>query len=131
MKKALLLLLFSSCQRNDEIHLAKNYYLSEIGNENETSISVPIDNDSRVSVDVVGPSVFAFGSDSNYIIAKQHPVTFPESPQKNVTNYYIIPLHNPVSDYTDLNVIGPLSQHEFLLKKRELNISDNIDFQVI
>ncbi len=79
-------------------------------------------------VGVVSSTVFAIGYDSEFIIAKQHPRTFPNHPNKSIVNYFIIPLKLKVEISLDENKIGPLSKKEFEIKRRELRISSHLRF---
>ena len=70
---------------------------------------------------VVGAMVFSVGYNEKYIIAKQHPQTFPKSPNLKITNYYIVPIDMYVAK-THQVPIGPLTLEQFNEKRKELNI---------
>ncbi len=86
--------------------------------------------DGKYLVGVVPPTVFAVGYDEQFIIAKQHSEQFPEI-DRSVTNYYIIPLQKRISKSAEKNVIGPLTEKEFLEKRREIQVATNLDFSII
>jgi hypothetical protein len=70
------------------------------------------------------------GNLNDFIIVKQHPASHPtyETVNKNIANYYIVPLKFKVHHSPDENRIGPLSEEEFLKKRKELNIPDDLVF---
>ncbi len=81
--------------------------------------------------EVIGPTVFAIGYDKNFIIAKQHPAVYPEKENKLITNYFIIPLKQPVS-WTAQNVaMGPFNEKEFLGMRAKLKIADTLHFSIV
>ena len=120
------LICFGCDFRNKE--LIKGYSIASIDEDAANSIYY---NDNGFDVGVVNPTVFAVGYDSKYIIVKQHPREFPNPPNKLITYYYIIPLVNKVHLAPDKNKIGPLSLHEFELKKAELGVSRELDFTIL
>ena len=78
--------------------------------------------------EIIPSTVYAIGHNTKYLIAKQHPRTFPNPPDTTVTNYYIVPIEpNSVSSMKK-TVIGPLTLDEFNIKGKELNIQANIKF---
>jgi len=93
--------------------LALSYHASDAGNNYENIIS---------------STVYAIGYNSKYIIAKQHPRNFPNSPDTTITNYYIIPIQFDKSGSMKKNVIGPLSLDKFNEKYKELNITKDVIF---
>lgn len=54
---------------------------------------------------VVGPTVFAIGTDYKYIVLKQHPMGDGFKADRSVTNYFVI-------DF-DSKLKGPLTKEEF------------------
>jgi hypothetical protein len=84
-------------------------------------------------IGVVGATVFAVGYDDEYIIAKRHPHTGYglSGINKKITHYYIIPLKYKVHNSPDENRIGPLSEEEFMAKRKELKMSDSLTFTKI
>ena len=64
--------------------------------------------------------VFAVGHNSEFIIAKQHPINGFENGyeiDKSKTNYFIVDIRN------EAKVVGPLNKSDFSKKVSELNIS--------
>lgn len=119
----LLFVLFSGCSGMEKKHLTGNYYLIKMDYaDEELSLSYK---DGSV---VIRPTIFAVGYDEDFIIVKQHPSKFGKELDKSITNCYIIPLKYEVNKWPDKNKIGPLTEEEFLLKRKELNISDELKF---
>ncbi|MDR2809097.1 MAG: DUF3997 domain-containing protein [Tannerellaceae bacterium] len=80
-------------------------------------------------IGVAGSTVFAAGYNDDFIIVKQHPLScLTMNVNRNVTNYYIIPLKYKVHDWPYENRIGPLSEKEFQAKRKELKIPDSLTF---
>lgn len=86
--------------------------------------------DGDYGIGVIGATIFAAGQNDGFIIAKQHPEVSPTSMNKEVTNYYIIPLKRKVSQSPEKNIYGPLTLEEFKQKRKELNIED-LDFTIV
>jgi len=79
-------------------------------------------------LEIISPTVFSVGYNSEFIIAKQHPTIYPAKENKSITNYFIVPLKQPVK-WTDQNIaIGPLTETEFLKMYKELKIADTLSF---
>jgi len=104
--------LILSCSNTNK-HVVNRYYLVE----SEVSRSLAFKLDNGQYIDVVKPSVFSIAHDSTFIIVKQHPQPFSQLPKNGITNYFIIPLRYRISVSPDLNVYGPLSEHEYFIKK--------------
>lgn len=78
---------------------------------------------------IVGPTVFSIGYNNKFIIVKQHP--FDENTNtinRNIVNYFIVPVHNDTTQSPKVGVIGPLTIVEFNAKRKELNIPDSVTF---
>ncbi len=104
-----------------------NYYLTatDVGEDCNLSYKEP---DETIYGTVVGATVFAVGYNDSYMIVKQHPRSFPSPPDKGITNYYILPLKNGMDWRTKNGLIGPLTASEFKMKRKELDIPDNLTF---
>lgn len=69
---------------------------------------------------VIGPEVFAVGSNSRYIVAKQHP-----NGNKSITNYFIVDKSQDCHLRRAPNtVLGPLPEAAFLAKSAELKLPE-------
>ena len=79
-------------------------------------------------LEIIGPTVFSIGYDKNFIIAKQHPTIYPEKENKQITNYFIISLKQPVTWTSDSIATGPLNENEFLEMRKKLMIADTLSF---
>lgn len=123
----LILQLFTSCifENNYQKKLNSNYELSYIDEKTQMSI-YGLSGDSWVGV--ITPTVFAVGCNEDFLIAKQHPRMFPNPPNKSITNYFIIPLKNKIDESIEENKIGPLTENEFKIKCKELDI--NLGFSI-
>lgn len=119
--RILIIFLIPSCHFGDFSEpLTANYELDAIDVKRDMSIYVSID---ESWVGVVDATVFAVGYNEDFIIAKQHPDF-----DKRVTNYYIIPLKFKVADSPDENRIGPLTEREFMEKRKELGVPRSLQF---
>lgn len=127
----LIVVFFSSCSGLGENKLIGNYYLTKLDYSNkELSLSYKLES-SGDFIGVVNPTVFAVGYNNDFIIIKQHPSKFGEALDKSVVNYYIVPLKVKIHNAPDENKIGPLSQDEFLQKREELKIPEELSFTKI
>ena len=120
--------MFISCQDFVENRkISGNYYLISVDILTDRCICYKDDDGGFRGI--TNNCIVAVGYDDNFIIAKQHPVTASYEINSSITNYYIIPLNKPVIKYyEEKNVIGPLSEKDFELKKKELGVSDSIKF---
>jgi len=94
-------------------NMVLSYYASDSGDNYE---------------EIVPSTVYEIGHNSKYIIAKQHPRTFPNPPDTAITNYYIVPIRTNSATSMKKTVIGPLTLEEFNVKCKELNIQAEIKF---
>jgi hypothetical protein len=123
------LVLFGCNDMNNE-HVIGGYYLSTVDYV-EDGMSLYYDLDDGNYIGVVNETVFAVGYNEEFIIVKQHPTNYPFPPDKSTTNYYIIPLKFKVNHFPDENKIGPLSEIDFTIKRKELGIPDSLSFTKI
>jgi len=124
-----ILLVFSGCSGlaiKEEI--TKNYYFIAVDIREDCALSYHEPSDASNYGTVIEATVFAAGYNDKYMIVKQHPRTFPNQPDKKITNYYILPLKKEMNWRTKNGLIGPLTQEEFTEKRKELNISDSLTF---
>lgn len=77
---------------------------------------------------VIEATVFAVGYNDKFMIVKQHPRTFPNPPDKKITNYYILPLKKDMDWKNKNGLIGPLTLEQFNEKRKDLNIPDEVTF---
>jgi len=126
----LLLSLLTGCQYGTHSKKVTDmYYLTYNDIKSEMSLSYYIGDNSFVGV--VSYAVFAIGYNSDFIIVKNHPFTRPNSIDRTVTNYFIVPLDYDISlGKVDENKIGPFSEKEFNEKRIELKIPSDLDFTI-
>ncbi|MFI5196425.1 MAG: hypothetical protein ACHQD8_04985 [Chitinophagales bacterium] len=74
---------------------------------------------------VIAQTVFAVGYNEHYIIVKQHP-----DGDKQITNYYILPIKKGMDWGTKNGLIGPLTLEQFNEKRIALNIPDGLNFTI-
>ncbi len=122
-----MILILNSCN-SYTIHIRNNFYIEATDIIEQSNISFK---DNTGYTFIVPAAVFAAGSNDNFIIAKQHPCKFGDTPDKKITNYYIIPLKNKLSDNPVENKIGPLTKSEFEFQRKKLGISDDLNFTII
>jgi hypothetical protein len=104
--------------------IAEGFILTAFDTDDEMEIQV-IDPNTNYAFVVVPPAVSAVGLDSNFIIAKQHSGVSEASSNKQITNYYIVPLHEKPTSYESYPKLGPLSEEEFFKRKNELHIKSD------
>jgi hypothetical protein len=107
-----------------------NYYLIAADANEDLTLSYHDSSDGAIYGGIIEPTVFAIGFNENYIIAKQHPRTFPNPPDKNITNFYILPIKKGFNWRTKNGLLGPLTSNQFSQKRKELNISDSLNFTI-
>lgn len=101
-----------------------NYYLIAPDDQAQLGLDYCDPADKNGCVGVIEATVFAVGFSEKYIIVKQHPSTFLNPPNKEVTNFFILPIEGGFNYKTMNNLIGPLTLEQFNTKRKELNISD-------
>jgi len=120
-------LIFTSCSGFAiEEKLLDNYYLIAGDISEDCSLSYKVSDDDFGTV--IGATVFAIGYDKQFIIAKQYPRTFPNPPNKKVINYYILPIKRVMNWKNKNGLVGPLSYDQFVLKRKELKLNDELKF---
>lgn len=120
---------FSGCIGSSHYEKIKDsYYLSALDSDEDMEIVYRDENGYMFTI--VGSTVFAVGYSEEFIVAKQHPRSFPNHPDKNILNYFIIPLKNKISNSVEKNVIGPITLKQFEEKSKLLPIG-NINFSVL
>lgn len=110
-----------------EEKLVGNYYLVASDEEYGCNLAFKENKDQDFGT-LISPTVFAVGYNDDYMIVKQHPRTFPNPPDKSITNYYILPLKEGMNWRTKNGLIGPLTELEFIAKRKELEIRDDLTF---
>ncbi|HEY2725897.1 MAG TPA: hypothetical protein VGI61_01885 [Parafilimonas sp.] len=105
--------------------IANGYYLYAYAADEDMSI---MHFDNYGGMEIINPTVFSIGYDKDFIIAKQHPAIYPEKENRHVTNYFIIPLKQPVKWTDDSVAIGPLKENEFQEIRKKLKIADTLSF---
>ena len=79
---------------------------------------------------VVPATVFAIGHNDDYIIAKQHPCAQMGTPNKSVTNYFIVPVHVKDKYWIEKEIIGPLTKAVFDQKRKDLHL-EHVSFDMV
>jgi hypothetical protein len=125
-----LITILSGCGGLITRKIIANYYLVSTDYDNQTtSLEYKLD-ESGDYVGVIDEMVFEAGFDNKYIIAKQHPRNFPSPPNKLITNYYIISIVDTPTLSPEKGVIGPLTQQNFDIKRKELGIPNSLTFTI-
>jgi hypothetical protein len=125
-------LFFTGCWYKDFYHeeqITDVYYLIALDGDDVMSIMCQ-DSDGNYGSYVIASTVFAVGYNEDFIIVKHHPHWFAEPIDKSITNYFIIPLKNKVSEFPYDNKIGPLTLEQFNEKRKELNIPKELKFTI-
>jgi len=111
-----------------EKRIIDNYYLAATDELEGTALCYHDSSEGNFYDVIIGSTVIAVGYNNEYLIAKQHPRKFPYPPDKSITNYYILPLKKGIDWKNNNDLIGPLSESQFYLKRKELNIPDEVTF---
>jgi len=135
MKIVKLLLLFlalflSSCGSGDFVKLNDRFALW--ATDDRADVSLCFLEFGHYWVGIVGPCIFAAGVDDNFIILKEHPATL-DGINRKVTLYYILPLKNSINSVEEARekVIGPLTEKEFGIARRQHRVERSLDFKVV
>jgi len=120
--------LVNSCEVYHE-KLVGDYYLDV--HESRTDMTIVYVSEEGYRVGLMRPTVFAVGYNKQFIIIKQHPNHIRNGINRSITNYYIVPVENPVSRALDENVVGPLTKVEFEHARQEMAIPENLDFTIV
>jgi hypothetical protein len=99
--------------------LVAGYYVCAIDAIEEAAICLECER-SRGGVEVVGPMVFAYGWNDDFIIAKQRPSEYGKMSQ-DVVCWYII-------DVLSRKVHGPLNEDGFWNRRAELGVPGGLSF---
>ena len=109
-------LLVSGCGFVHDEHITGPYRLIAVDVDNQMSISYDLGDGSAVGR--INETVFAFGFDERFIVAKQHP-----NGDRSVTNFFYLDMSkdSKYADPTD-SVTGPLTEKEFESEAKLLNL---------
>ncbi len=112
-------------------NIVGRYHLIATDSKAEMSLSYKLDDGNYIGI--INGGIYALGNNSYYIIVKQHPYTpFPDSLNKQITNYFIIPIDKDISQYkVEENFIGPLNETEFVNQKEKLKIPKELAFNLV
>ncbi len=121
--KYFILFSFINCNNLQNEQISLRYYLVSVDSKENMSLGYSINDDNSSFVDVVGETVFSVGFDDKYIIVKQHPYN-----NRNVTNYFIVPIYKSFNYSPDTGVIGALTYEKFMMARKELKISNDLNF---
>jgi hypothetical protein len=109
-------LLISGCGFVHDEHITGPYRLIAVDIDEQMSISYDLGGGSAVGR--INETVFAFGHDKRFIVAKQHP-----NGDKSITNYFYLDMIKD-SKYAEPSdsVTGPLTKTEFEGEAKRLNL---------
>ncbi len=109
-------LLVSGCGFVHDEHITGPYRLIAVDVDNQMSISYDLGDGSAVGR--INETVFAFGFDERFIVAKQNP-----NGDRSVTNFFYLDMtkDSKYADPTD-SVTGPLTEKEFESEAKLLNL---------
>ncbi|HWW40119.1 DUF3997 domain-containing protein [Pedobacter sp.] len=126
MKKLRLILVtftfIISCTANEfeRKNIIGDYYLTTTdGNKRDVYIDFKLESGDFIGV--IPSTVFSVGHDDKYIIAKQHPFTYPSKVDTSITNYYILPIQKQTLS-PELGLLGPLTFENFEAKRKKMGI---------
>ncbi len=105
-----------------------NYYLIASDVPEDMILSYYAPNAGDNYEEIIPSTLYAVGYNTKYIIAKQHPRTFPKPADTTIINYYIVPIKANSNTSMKETVIGPLTVDKFNEKCKALNISKELTF---
>jgi len=105
-----------------------NYFLIATDTEDDLGLCYHEPSDDQNYGTIIDATIFAIGFNDKFIIVKQHPRNFPNPPNENITNYYILPIQKGMDWKSKNGLIGPITLEQFNTKKRELNIPEEVKF---
>jgi len=79
---------------------------------------------SKGGIGVVGPTVFAAGWNTDFIMVMQHPGDGIHPANKSITNYFILRLK-------DDKLFGPFGEADFTEQRKLLGVPSNLDFTLV
>ncbi|WP_282039933.1 hypothetical protein [Saccharicrinis aurantiacus] len=103
-------------------HLTDDVWLIAVDEIEQMSVSLKVSENGYSGL--IDETVFAVGFNKNYLIAKQHPRKFPEPPQKDSTNYYIIDLNKIRQEKA--NFISKIDTIKYRSVYKDINGKDSL-----
>lgn len=109
-------MIFSSCGFVHDEKITGPYRLIAVDVDQQMSVCYDLGNGSAIGR--IGETVFAYGYNDRYIVAKQHP-----NNNNNITNYFYLDMTKD-EKYAEPSesVVGPLSESQFLEATHNLNL---------
>ena len=131
---SVLCIAFSSCEGLSHKEIVGKYFLVSMdGDKYQTSLSQEVGGDEQFFAGIIDDMVYSVGFDNRYIIAKQHPRSslLKGKPDLKVTYYYIVDMIQKAGAVAgDVKIYGPYDEGEFYKKRKELGISDSVEFSI-
>ncbi|TKG87739.1 DUF3997 domain-containing protein [Puteibacter caeruleilacunae] len=120
------LFFFNSChQFVYKKHLMKDYYLLAVDSKYDMSVALEL-KDKTAYIGRIDETVFEVGFDDRFIIAKQYP-----EGQKDMIRYFILDSNKDTElAEVEASVFGPLTETDFLEKRKSLGISEELKFTI-
>jgi hypothetical protein len=120
--------LLVNCNNKSRYKITEDYFLWTTGDLAQMTLCY-LDY-GKYNIGIIGPCVFAAGSDQRHIIVKEHPLRDGQI-DKSKTLYYIIPLQNKVSNDPQKNYRGPYQKDKFERVRDTLGVSKYLDFTLV
>lgn len=120
-------LLSTACLFDSEEHkLDDVYYLGSIDLVDSMSLYRRID--AQAGIGRVGPTVFAAGFDSQYVIVKRHP-----SGDRSKVEYFLLDRNKDDSPGRDptASVSGPFTEKEFAVARARAKVDTSLQFTLV
>lgn len=125
----MLLSLLCGCDGVYNEHVLGNFYLTTLESKDDLCLSY-YDSASKSYPIIVDCGIYNVQYNKEYIIVKKHPFLKPDSRlryNKDVTEIYIVKIVN-TKYFEDKNCLGPFTEEEFIVKKKELNVEGLSEF---
>ena len=119
----IVIILLECCGDKSFKQITGRYYLVNLDGGGATTVSYKLNTGNYIGI--IPEKVLAVGFDNTYIIVKQQP----SSTGAKVV-YFVLPITNIDTLHPQAGLIGPLSENDFIAKKRQLNISETFKFSI-
>jgi len=109
---------------HDEI-LIGPYRLVAVDGEEDMALCWSISDGSCLGDGLPGPTVFAAGYDSRYLVAAVHPSEFPQAPDRSITHYYYVIRSSDENQRLPYSGIkGPFNEAAYNAEKTRLRLPE-------
>jgi len=114
---------FTGCKLSHKNNFPGGYSLWASDTKDDMALMVKID---EYDIGVVSPRISAYMYNDSYIAVIQ--VNSKYQNESDEERYYIVPLKNKISENPEKNLIGPLSQKDFMRNAELIDSKQEVNF---